>query len=71
MFGASTALVVAFGTLTLVLHDARFIQWKPTIFLWALALAFLVSAFIGQQAAGAARDAAGLGRGAAASAATG
>jgi intracellular septation protein len=49
MFGASTALVVAFGALTLVLRDAHFIQWKPTIFLWVLAVAFLASAFIGQQ----------------------
>jgi intracellular septation protein len=49
MFAASTALVLAFGALTLLLRDARFIQWKPSIFLWALALAFLVSAFVGRQ----------------------
>lgn len=49
MFAMSTALVVAFGILTLALHDARFIQWKPTIFLWALSVAFLVSAFVGSQ----------------------
>jgi intracellular septation protein len=49
MFAMSTALVVGFGALTLALHDARFIQWKPTIFLWALAVAFLVSAFVGSQ----------------------
>lgn len=39
----STVLVLGFGTLTLVLRDPRFIQWKPTIFLWGLALAFLVT----------------------------
>ena len=49
MFAASTALVVMFGAATLVLHNARFIQWKPTIFLWLLAIAFLASAFVGQQ----------------------
>ncbi len=49
LFAASTALVVLFGAATLLLHDARFIQWKPTIFLWLMALAFLGSAFIGQQ----------------------
>jgi intracellular septation protein len=49
MFAASTALVVVFGAATLFLRNARFIQWKPSIFLWLLALAFLGSAFIGQQ----------------------
>lgn len=49
MFALSTLLVVAFGALTLVLRDARFIQWKPTIFLWLLALAFLGSVFIGRE----------------------
>lgn len=45
----STALVVVFGTATLVLRDDRFIKWKPTIFLWIVAIAFLVSGFIGRQ----------------------
>lgn len=49
MFAASTALVLVFGAATLLLRDARFIQWKPTIFLWLLALAFLASAFVGKQ----------------------
>jgi intracellular septation protein len=49
MFALSTALVLGFGALTLALHDARFIQWKPTIFLWALSAAFLISAFVGSQ----------------------
>lgn len=47
MHAASTLLVFVFGTATLVLHDQRFIQWKPTVFFWALALAFLGSAWIG------------------------
>jgi len=49
MFGISTILVVLFGAATLMLRDARFIQWKPTIFLWLLALAFLVSGVVGKQ----------------------
>lgn len=49
MFAASTALVLVFGAATLVLRNARFIQWKPSIFLWLLAIAFLVSAFVGSQ----------------------
>jgi intracellular septation protein len=49
MFALSTALVVGFGVLTLVLRNAHFIQWKPSIFLWALAIAFLVSALVGRE----------------------
>jgi intracellular septation protein len=45
----SALLVWLLGTATLLLHDVRFIQWKPTIFMWALALAFLGSVFIGEQ----------------------
>jgi intracellular septation protein len=49
MLTASTILVVLFGAATLILRNARFIQWKPSIFLWLLAIAFLVSAFVGRQ----------------------
>jgi intracellular septation protein len=49
MLGISTALVLIFGTATLLLHDIRFIQWKPSIFLWLLAIAFFVSGFVGKQ----------------------
>jgi intracellular septation protein len=49
LFGASTALVLVLGTATLVLRSSRFIQWKPSIFLWLLAAAFLGSAFFGKQ----------------------
>ena len=34
------AVVLAFGSATLLLHDPLFIQWKPTIFNWALAAGF-------------------------------
>jgi intracellular septation protein len=33
--------VVVFGGATLVLRDQTFIQWKPTIFNWGLAVVFL------------------------------
>jgi len=35
--------VLAFGTATLLFHDQRFIQWKPTIFNWVLAVILLGS----------------------------
>ncbi len=41
--------VVGFGAATLVFRNELFIQWKPTIFNWALALAFGGSQFIGQK----------------------
>jgi intracellular septation protein len=45
-----TAVVaVGLGGATLLLHDARFIQWKPTVLLGAAALAFLGSSFVGKQ----------------------
>lgn len=45
----STALAFLFGGATLVLHDVRFIQWKPTIFYWLVAAAFLGSQFVGRE----------------------
>ena len=41
------ALLIVLGGATLLLHDARFIKWKPTAVNWAFALAFLGSEFIG------------------------
>jgi len=40
-------LVLVFGLATLLLRDPRYIQWKTTILLWVVALAFLASHFIG------------------------
>jgi intracellular septation protein len=37
------ALVLAFGGLTLVLHDERFIKWKPTVLYMAMALSLAVA----------------------------
>lgn len=49
MHAASAALVIAFGAATLILHDQRFIQWKPTVFFWLLSAALLGSMWIGDQ----------------------
>lgn len=49
MHVAITALVLVLGSATLLLHDKRFIQLKPTLLLGATALAFLGSSFIGRQ----------------------
>jgi intracellular septation protein len=40
----SLALVVFFGGLTLILRDATFIKWKPTVLYWIFSLVLLVSA---------------------------
>src|SRR5262245_61510008 len=41
----SAALVLVFGTLTLLLHDSVFIRWKPTILNWLFAAGFGLSHF--------------------------
>lgn len=45
----SAALVFAFGAATLILHNQRFIQWKPTVLFWLVSLAFLGSFWIGER----------------------
>jgi len=37
------ALILVFGTLTLLLHDDRFIKWKPTVLYAAMAIALAVA----------------------------
>ena len=41
--------VMVFGGATLIFRNQMFIQWKPTIFNWALAIAFGGSQFIGDK----------------------
>ncbi|MFT4615695.1 MAG: intracellular septation protein [Bacteroidia bacterium] len=41
--------VMVFGGLTLGFRNEAFIQWKPSIFNWALALAFGTSQFVGER----------------------
>jgi intracellular septation protein len=43
------AAVLVFGGATLIFRNQLFIQWKPTIFNWALAFAFAVSQFVGDK----------------------
>lgn len=47
LHGISALLVFVFGAATLLLHDERFIQWKPTVFFWAVGIAFLASQWVG------------------------
>jgi intracellular septation protein len=46
MLLTTAGLVLVFGGLTLYLHDATFIKWKPTIVNWLFAGAFLTSQFM-------------------------
>jgi intracellular septation protein len=39
-------LVLVFGTLTLVLHDERFIKWKPTVLYAAMSLGLAVAVWV-------------------------
>jgi intracellular septation protein len=41
--------VMVFGGATLLFRNQMFIQWKPTIFNWALAIAFGTSQFFGDK----------------------
>lgn len=49
MHAVTAGVVVALGTATLLFHDKRFIQWKPTVLLALAAAAFLASNVIGTQ----------------------
>ncbi len=44
MHWLSAILVLVLGGATLILRDARFLKWKPTIFLWLIAVTALISA---------------------------
>lgn len=43
MHKITLALILVFGTLTLGLHDERFIKWKPTILYAAMSIALAVA----------------------------
>lgn len=45
----TAGVVLVLGTATLLLHDKRFIQWKPTVLLGLAAIAFLGSLFVGRK----------------------
>lgn len=42
------AAVLVFGSATLILHNKLFIQWKPTVFNWAMCLVLLCSHWFGR-----------------------
>jgi len=46
MHKITLALIMIFGTLTLVLHDERFIKWKPTVLYAAMALALALAVWV-------------------------
>lgn len=41
--------VLAFGAATLLLRNELFIQWKPTVFNWVMAIVFFGSNFVGEK----------------------
>lgn len=43
---ATLVLILLFGTLTLVLHDDRFIKWKPTVLYGAMAIALALAVWV-------------------------
>ena len=45
----TAALVLPLGGATLLLHDKRFIQWKPTAVFGVLAVALLISGLVGRR----------------------
>jgi intracellular septation protein len=49
MHVGTVAVLLPLGAATLLLHDSRFIHWKPTVLLGLAAAAFLGSNFIGRQ----------------------
>jgi intracellular septation protein len=46
MHKITLVLVLAFGTLTLVLHDDRFIKWKPTVLYSFMAIGLSVAVWV-------------------------
>lgn len=43
------AVVLVLGGATLLLRDARFIKWKPTVVFWIFSAACIVSEFVGRK----------------------
>ncbi|MBH97863.1 MAG: septation protein A [Rhodospirillaceae bacterium] len=49
MLMTSVILVTFFGSITLLLRDPIFIQWKPTVVNWLFAIAFIISRYFGDK----------------------
>lgn len=45
----STAFLFLFGGASLYLQDPKFLYWKPTALYWAMAVAFLISQWVGEK----------------------
>ncbi|MBK9440601.1 MAG: septation protein A [Comamonadaceae bacterium] len=46
MHKITLALILVFGALTLLLHDERFIKWKPTVLYAAMAIALAIAVWV-------------------------
>ena len=49
MYLITFVLLLVLGGATLLLHDERFIKWKPTLVNWAFALTFFGSTLVGDK----------------------
>lgn len=49
MYFWSTVLALIAGAATLYFRDPKFLFWKPTVFYWALAVACLLSQWVGEK----------------------
>ena len=49
MYLWSTVFLLVMGAMTLYFRNPEFLYWKPTAFYWALAVAFLISNFVGEK----------------------
>jgi len=49
MHKITLALVLIFGSLTLLLHDERFIKWKPTVLYAAMAIGLALAVWVWQK----------------------
>ncbi len=49
MYFWSTVFLLAAGTLTLYFRNPLFLYWKPTVFYWVVAVAFLGSFWVGDK----------------------
>lgn len=49
MLLGSTVILLVMGSVTLFYRDPVFLYWKPTVFYWLAASAFLASQFIGEK----------------------
>ena len=49
MLLGSTVVLLIMGSATLVFRNPVFLYWKPTVFYWIAAIAFLASQFVGER----------------------